>query len=333
MFLVIDGSSLLVTNYFANLPPALKFEKDPVKQEQLYPLLLHTSDGIYTNAVLGTLRTILTILSMRPDIDKLAVVFDKTRNTFRRSLYSEYKANRKPTAAPLKEQFITMENILSELGICVLFDDTYEADDIAGSIIHKFKSSEEMVFLTKDHDYLQLVDDNVTGWMLQTSADKAAEIMKGHNIDTTNLLDKIAVFNSEIVIQEEGVKPIQIIDKKAICGDSSDNIPGVPRVGDSAVIPLLSHYATIEDIYADIDTEPEKDLVAFWKTELGIKQSPYKKLVENKDLAVLSKQLATIATDAPIPSDINTYNCAIDKTKLKSILEKYELNSLKSFLN
>lgn len=332
MFLVIDGSSLLVTNYFATLPPALKFEKDPIKQAQLYPYLMQTSNGTYTNAIVGTLRTILSILATRLNIDKLAIVFDKTRNTFRRTIYSEYKANRKPTAKPLSEQFITIEHILSELGLCVLYDDAYEADDLAGSIINKFKSTNDMIFLTKDHDYLQLIDTNVTGWILQSSTEKANAIMNGHNIDTTNIPDKVAIFNNDIVLQEEKVNAIQIIDKKALCGDASDNIPGVPRVGESSVIPLLSHYKTIEDIYTDIDSKPEKELVAFWKSNLGIKTSPYKKLVEYKDLAFMSKKLATIVTNAPVPDDIDTYNCIIDKNKLAAIIDTYELNSLKKFL-
>lgn len=333
MFLVPDGSSLLVTNYFASLPNALKFEKDPEKQKVLYSTLMHTSDGIYTNAVLGTLRMLLTMLKNRTDITHAAIVFDKSRNTFRRELYSDYKAQRKPTADPLKEQFITMEKILQDLGFCVLYHDDYEADDLAGSVIAKFKNTNKMAFVTKDHDYLQLIDDNVEGWMLQSSEDKALEIMAKENIVPNNLLGKIALFNRNVVKNEEGVYPEQIIDKKALAGDTSDNIPGINGIGDKAIIPLLEHYSHIEDIYADIDAKSEKELNELWKNEYGVSRSPYKKLVADRDIAFLSKQLATIKCDCPVPNDLSRYEIRINKVKLQSVIDKYELKSLQSFVD
>lgn len=331
MFLVPDGSSLLVTNYFASMPNALKFEKDPMKQTELYSTLMHTSDNIYTNAVLGTLRMLLTILKDRPDITHMAIVFDKSRNTFRRELYPEYKAQRKPTAEPLKQQFITMETILKDLGFCVLFHDDFEADDLAGSVIKQFENDHKMAFLTKDHDYLQLINDNVEGWMLQTSEEKALEIMAKTNASTYNLPGKIALFNSAIVKQEEGVTPSQIVDKKALAGDASDNIPGVNGVGDKAIIPLLAHYSSIEKIYQDIDSKSEEELNAFWKETLGIARSPYKKLLTDRDTAFLSKKLATIKCDCPIPKDLSDYEIKITKEKLQKVIDRYELNSLQSF--
>lgn len=332
MFLVIDGSSLLVTNYYATLPPALKYEKDKKKQEALYSQIMQTESGMYTNAILGMLRTILQLIEDRFDITHVAIVFDKSRNTFRKELYSDYKSNRKQTPNPLKQQFVTAQKIFSQLGFCVLSDDNYEADDLAGSIIERFKSNNDMVFLSKDHDYLQLIDDNVVGWLPQISAEKARCIMDGHNVDCNNLPDKFAVFDEDIVLQEEGVRPSQIVDKKAICGDSSDNIPGINGVGETTVLPLLRHYENIEAIYDDIDTKDKQLLTTFWKTFLHISRPPYDKLVAGRDVAFLSKSLATIKRNVDVPSDLSSYEVHVNKDELKQIIDKYELNSLKIFL-
>ena len=338
MFLVIDGSSILTTNYYGTLPQKILYSKDIDEQKKYYPDILQTSDGIYTNAIIGTLRTILTIIQERPDINKMAIVFDKSRNTFRKQIYPLYKANRKDTPEPLKEQFITMENILQQIGLKVLVDDDFEADDIAGTLTHHFASPLcPMVVMTKDHDYLQLINKNTKGWIVQTNEDKAQIIMYQQRTNPNGWLPpKVALFDATTVLMEEGVLPHQIIDKKAICGDPSDNIPGVYGVGPSSATPLISHYGSIEELYEAIEglTEPQiKILNKSWKENLKINRSPYKKLIQEKQSAFLSKELATIRTDAPIPYDINKYNIHIDKHQLENVFQRYELNSLQKLFS
>ena len=139
MFLLIDGSSLLTTNFMGNLPPEIKFCKDDDKYDRYADKILHTSNGIYTNGVYSTLMDIMNIIRIhRPEY--MAVAFDKTRDTFRRKLYPEYKAQRKPKPECLQQQFTTLKTILNELGIMVLESGDYEADDLIGSVASHFEN-------------------------------------------------------------------------------------------------------------------------------------------------------------------------------------------------
>ncbi len=341
MFLVIDGSSMLTTEYYANLPNEIRFEKDIEKQKQFYNKILHNSKGEYTNALYGMTKRLLNIIKKQHP-EYLAVVFDQSRNTFRRELYPDYKAQRKATPEPLKMQREAMEKILSDLGIVCLTSPTYEADDLAGSIIRKFESEHlTMRFITKDHDYLQLISDYTRGWMFQTGEDALKSLEEkylgiyGVKLSEFNIPDRVFEFTADTVYGEEGVLPSQIADKKGICGDKSDNIPGVKGVGDGAVIPLLNEYGSVEGIYEAIDDceneAQEKALSQFWKEYLGIKRSPIKLLKEERDLAFLSKKLATIKTDCEVPENIEAYRYDIDKSILSDILEHYEFKSLAHF--
>ena len=138
--LIIDGSSMLSTCYYGNLPKSILFAKTEEEKEKHYEQILHTSDGKYTNAMFTMLRTLLGIYKkVKPEY--VAFVFDKTRDTFRRTELGAdfYKANRKETAKPLKEQFIQMEEFLQEIGCAVFMSDDYEADDYAASLVEKFE--------------------------------------------------------------------------------------------------------------------------------------------------------------------------------------------------
>lgn len=336
MFLVIDGSSMLVTNYYGNLPKQILFEKDPEKQKLHYDKIMHASDGTYTNAVYGMLRTILKIIkNQKPEY--IAVVFDKTRNTFRREKYADYKGQRGATPKPLKMQFLLMEEILESIGIRTLYGDTYEADDYAGSIISKFEGPDmPMRFLTKDHDYLQLISEYTRGWMVQTKKEKVTELFEQYSVfgnmeKEANLPDKVFEFTADVVLSEEGVLPCQIPDLKGITGDTSDNIPGVKGVS-AAAAPLLREYGTVEGIYQAIDDctdeKAEKKLSLFWKEQLGISRSPLKALKENRDSAFLSKELATIVRDIPDIGELSDYRCNVNKEELGKVLKRLEFKSL-----
>lgn len=335
-FLVIDGSSMLVTNYYGNLPKQILFEKDEEKKKLHYDKIMHTSSGIYTNAIYGTLRTILKIIrEQKPS--HLAIVFDKTRNTFRREMYSDYKGNRGETPDPLKQQFLVIEEVLKNIGLTVLFDDTYEADDMAGSVIAKFEGPDmPMAFMTKDHDYLQLISDYTRGWMVQTKKEKAEELFDKYNLyedgRKMNVLpDKVFEFTAEHVLEEEGVMPNQIPDLKGITGDTSDNIPGVKGVS-SAAAPLLREYGSMENIYKVIDDYPtekeQKVLAKYWKENLGVSRSPIKAMIRDREKALLSKELAKIVRNAPVPESLDQYKCEINQEALTDVLKKLEFKSL-----
>ncbi|MSS36573.1 5'-3' exonuclease [Clostridium porci] len=310
LFLIIDGSSLLSTNYYALLPFEIKTKKTEEERKPLYDKLMHATDGTYTNGIYGMSGTLVQLLKdLKPDY--MAVVFDKTRNTFRRELYPDYKGQRKETPAPLKEQFVLMQQILRESGIRVLVHDSYEADDLAATLVERSKQKARVRLLTKDRDYLQLVEDeyDVRCWI--TAEKEKADTFRnaygncfgGDAVELPRSLKSVMEFTGASVYGEKGVTPNLIPDLKGIEGDASDNIPGVRGVS-SAAAPLLMEYQSMEGLYQAIEDaktpKEEKELSAFWKEKLGISRSPLKTLKEQKDIALLSKNLATIRRDVPI---------------------------------
>lgn len=326
-FIIVDGSSMLSTCYYAVLPRELMFAKTEEEREKYYDRILRASDGTYTNAVFGMMKAVVSLMKrQRPEY--IAFVFDKTRDTFRRQMYAPYKGNRSATPRPLKEQFVLMEQILSETGFQVLYSGQYEADDYAGSLVHKFRGQVPMVVMTKDHDYLQLVDDahNVRAWMVQSRQEKADELFAAYGApwgltrEQARLPEKTFEFTAEHVYAEEGVWPEQIPDLKGIQGDTSDNIPGVRGVSSAAPL-LLREYGTVEGLYEAIhaageDKKAVKELQDFWKNSLGISRSPYKALTKKgeegelsgEEAARLSKELAKIRTDVKIPLELSDFS-------------------------
>ena len=335
-FIFIDGSSMLVTNYYGNLPKALLFEKDPEKKEKLFSQILHNDKGQYTNAMYGMMRTILKIISEQKPTHMM-FAFDRTRDTFRREKYPDYKGNRGDTPMPLKEQFENMEQLLKDMGFVVLSDDRYEADDIVGSAVNKFEDVIPSFIITKDHDYLQLVSDKTRVWLIQTKQETADELQNkygaeyGYNSKLVSIPDKAFEVTPPLCLKEYGVRPEQIPDLKGIQGDSSDNIPGVKGVS-SAAMPLLAEYGTVEKIYEAIDAcdgdKAVKALATRWKEELGITRSPMKALIEYRDMALLSKDLAKIRRDYPISQDLDAFKISINKEKSVELFNEYGFKSL-----
>ncbi len=336
-FVLIDGSSMLVTNYYGNLPKALLFEKDPEKKEKLYSQILHNSKGQYTNAMYGMMRTILKIIAEQKPTHMM-FAFDMTRDTFRREKYADYKGNRSETPQPLKEQFENMENLLQDMGFQVFYDSRYEADDIVGSVVSKFEKDIPSFIITKDHDYLQLVSDYTRVWLIQTKQETADELLAkygagyGFNKSLVSIPDKAFEVTPPLCLMEYGVRPEQIPDLKGIQGDSSDNIPGVKGVS-SAAIPLLSEYGTVEKIYeaidaCDGDSKALKALSAHWKDDLGVSRSPLKALTEYKDMCLLSKDLAQIRRDYDFNRPLDDFRININKEKARELFEEYGFKSL-----
>lgn len=344
-FLIVDGSSLLSTCYYGVLPREIMFAKTEEEKRKHYDKILRSKDGTYTNAVYGMIKAVAGIIKKQTP-DHIAFVFDKTRDTFRRELYPAYKGNRTETPEPLIEQFVLIEKILEDVGFQVLYGDQYEADDYAGSLVYKFRGEIPIVLMTKDHDYLQLVNDfyNVRAWMVMTKPEKAAEMYEkyykpfGIGKEELNLPEKVVEFTSAHVYAEEGVWPEQIMDLKAIQGDSSDNIPGVKGVS-SAAAPLLEEYRTVQEIYSAIHEAEQdkallKDLQEFWKNSLGISRSPLKSLVKpseegqicGEEAALLSKELATIKTNIEIDRQLSDFSLDFyQEEKLRAWCRKLDI--------
>ena len=264
-YIIVDGSSLIHRAFYA-LPT------------------MTTSNGQFTNAVFGFTNMIVKLIAdLKPA--GIVVAFDKGKHTFRNEQYAEYKAQRKPTPSELSEQFPAAREVLEALGITVLEIAGFEADDIIGTLAAKAGADQEILIVTGDRDALQLVSPNVRVLLTKRGISEFEEV------DPTALTFSY------------GLTPQQVIEMKGLMGDASDNIPGVPGVGEKTAKKLIDDFGSIDGVYANIDQ------IA------GVKLK--EKLLANKEMAYLSKQLATIECNVPIPADISQYNVNPDMDKVR----------------
>lgn len=340
--LLIDGSSMLTTAYYGTLPNEIKWEKDEEKRKLHYDKILHNSIGEYTNAIYSMLKSLSKILDYQKPTH-MAICFDKSReNTFRRKMYSEYKAQRSETPFPLKQQMINMEKFLKMIGFSVFYSDEYEADDFVGTLAKKFENQIDTYLYTKDHDYLQLVSDKTKLWLLMVKQEDVDSFNKKHNIDTSclNIPDKVVELTPQLVKDEFGVYPCQIADLKGLQGDSADNIPGVYGISSAAPI-LISKYGSVENLYDEIekiynDKKSEKLFKEELKT-LGVTRSPLNMLMSDcdkrsgisaKETALLSKKLATIYRDIPLDVTLKDLEFEIDWFAYTEILNRLDIRKI-----
>ena len=309
--LLIDGSSLLSTQFFGSLPRQILFSKTIEEKEKFYDKILQTSDGFYTNGVFGFVKYLLKIIrEQKPS--HIAIAWDLSRNTFRREIYPDYKGNRGETMAPLSDQFAICQELVEALGIRQFMSETYEADDFCGTLAEKFKSEIPVFIMTKDNDYLQLVDDRIKLWLMHSSAEKTDELYKKYGIDKTrvNAPDRCFVYDRELIKKEFGIEPENVNSLKGIMGDASDNIKGVPGVGEATARLLIGKYHTVDKLYEAINGRDKKELDGIkklWKEELGISRSPLSYLLKTSDTELVGEKSARLSEElATIKRDIDT---------------------------
>ena len=336
--LIIDGSSLLSTQFFGNLPREILFARTPEEKEKYFHKIMMTRTGVYTNAVFGFLRVLFRILKeQRPKY--LAVTWDLTRDTFRRELYPKYKANRDETMKPLRDQFGLCQEILRRMGVREFMDERYEADDFSGSIANRFENEVPVRILTRDHDYLQLVNDRTNLWLLLSSEEKVQEFRKKYAVPEDNAPEKAVTLTPDLVEKEFFVKPDSVPSLKGLMGDASDNIPGVAGIGPKTAAALIQKYETVDRLYealSKMTPEKEEALKKEWKSELGITRSPISLLLKESDTepagenaARLSEELATIKRDIDLSSvTLSDLEVRIDREEAAKILEELEIHSL-----
>lgn len=259
---------------------------------------LTTSNNIPTNAIYGFVNVILKYLEQEKP-DYVAVAFDKRGREARKSEYQEYKANRKPMPDNLQVQIPYVREILYALNIPIVEFEGYEADDVIGSLVNQFKNTGlDIVIITGDRDTLQLLDKNVVVKIVSTKFDRTMEDL----------------YTIENIKEKYGVWANQVPDYKALVGDQSDNIPGVKGIGEKSAQKLLEEYSSLEEIYQNLDK---------------IKGSIREKLEAGKDVAFLSKRLATIVCDLPLNvklEDLRTKEW--NKERLYEILVQLEFKSI-----
>ncbi|MEA5026203.1 MAG: DNA polymerase I [Erysipelotrichaceae bacterium] len=274
--LLIDGNSMVFRAYYATA----------------YGRPMTTGNGISTNALYGFVMMISKALELIAP-DAVLVAFDTEKKTFRHEIYAEYKGTRKPAPAELIVQFPLVREYLDALNVTRFELAGKEADDIIGSLAKQYPDWDTNI-LTSDHDLLQLIDETTSVWLMKKGLTEIEEMT------LASLQEKM------------GITPAQIIDLKALMGDSSDNIPGIPNVGEKTALKLLSEYQTVENVLLNAE---------HIKGKLG------ENIRNNQHLALLSKQLATIDCQMEIPLKAEDLTFERDNRKLYRFFLKYEMNS------
>ncbi|MBQ1770924.1 MAG: DNA polymerase I [Clostridia bacterium] len=261
--IAVDGNSLMHRAFYA-LPD------------------MRASDGTPTGAIHGFFSMLLPLLAQHPGY--VAVAFDMHGPTFRHEKYEEYKAGRRETPTELRSQFPLMQDILREMGIAVCETPRYEADDIIGTLSRKgMEQGIRTLIVTGDRDSFQLVNDSV------------------HVLFTKKGITETDEYTPELLMERYGLTPDRMRDLKALMGDSSDHIPGIPGIGEKTALTLLSKYGSLEGVLQ------HKDEIA---GKLG------EKVRDNTELAELSYWLGTIDTKAPV--DMNLSDCAFDPSAMSN---------------
>lgn len=278
--LVIDGNSILNRAFYG------------IK-------LLTTKDGRFTNGIYGFMNIFHRLLEdCTPD--RVAIAFDLKAPTFRHKMYEEYKAGRKGMPDELREQMPVLKELLTLMGYKIVEKEGWEADDILGTLSVQMGEGDKCFIATGDRDSLQLVSENTTVLLASTKMGRTQTVS----------------YDIAKIKEEYGVTPKQMIEIKALQGDSSDNIPGVAGVGPKTAGELIQKYGSLEYIYENLDT-------------LDIKPKLREKLETDKDNAFLSHKLGTIALDAPIDTNMDAYaptsGDAGAATRLLASLEMFKM--------
>ena len=275
-FVIIDGNSLMHRAFHA-LPP------------------LSNADGVYTNAVFGFLSMLFKVVGDEQP-RYLAVAFDLHGPTFRHKDYSEYKAGRKPTAPELRPQFDLVRECLEKMGVKILTCPTFEADDILGTFARRCEEAGiPALLVTGDRDSMQLVT-------------KMSNVLY-----TRRGVSDVVRYTPEKVLEDFGVTPAQIPDLKGLMGDASDNIPGIPGIGEKTAIKLLSAYGTLEN--------------ALDHAEADLKGKQREKMIDGRMSGLMSKKIATITRYVPL-DDVTLEDCRLGD--MRGVLPLFEQLGLKT---
>ncbi len=260
--------------------------------------MLTTADGKYTNAVYGFFSILFKVMDdLQPEY--MAVAFDVKAPTARHKMYEGYKATRKGMPNELAEQMPIVKDILELMNITIIEKEGYEADDVLGTLAKEGeKAGLDVTILSGDRDIFQLATEKISIRIPHTKAGKT-------EVDT---------FGEAEIFEKYGVKPIQLIEVKGLMGDTSDNIPGVPGVGEKTALELIKQYGSIDNMYKAIDEKTDT-----------LKEKLKEKLIANKDLALLSRNLGTINIEVPLQEKVE--DLKLTEWNNEKLFEKFkELN-------
>lgn len=294
--LIIDGNSIMNRAFYGIMSSKT----------------LMSADGTYTNAIYGFLSILFKELADL-DPDYIAVAFDLKAPTHRHKMYEDYKGTRHAMPEELAQQMPIIKEILKYMNITIIEKEGYEADDILGTISKKAEEEGHLVtILSGDRDTFQLASDVITIRIPRTKMGK------------TETED----YDASKIKEEYGVKPIQLIQVKGLMGDTSDNIPGVPGVGEKTALKLIKEYEDIDTLYNKLENGTADDIKGALKD----------KLEKNKELAIISRTLGTILRDAPLEISINDLSIKewdkeavtnkFKELKFNRFIERFDLNGI-----
>ena len=280
---IIDGNSLLFRAYYATAYPGVE--------------IMRNQEGVPTNAIFAFSNMINKIINEMKNGEYIFVAFDTGKPSFRKSQLESYKANRKPAPEDLVKQFPIAREFLNAIGIFQFEKDGFEGDDVAGTVA-KLAEQEgfDVHIYTSDRDFLQLVTDNITVHILKTG------------------LSNVLLMTPESVKEAYGFAPKQIVDYKGLRGDASDNLPGIPGIGEKTAVKLIQEYGDFDNIIANAST---------MKGKIG------ENILAHQEIGKISRDLAIIQTDITLPFSVS--NClygGYNFTDLNDFCKKYGFKQL-----
>lgn len=286
--LIVDGNSIMNRAFYGTM----------------HAKTMMSADGTYTNALYGFLAILFRELEdLNPDY--IAVAFDLKAPTHRHKMYEAYKGTRHGMPEELAQQMPIIKEILKEMNITVIEKEGYEADDIIGTMSKEAEKEGHLVtVLSGDRDTFQLVSNNITVRIPRTKMGKT----------------EVDDYTEEKIEEEYGLKPKALIEVKGLMGDTSDNIPGVPGVGEKTAIKLVKDFGTIENLYEKIE-----------KNESGLKGALKEKIENNKELAILSKTLGTILLDAKL--DVKVDDLKTKEWDKEKVLKRFKELQFNRFID
>ncbi|MFC1640651.1 DNA polymerase I [Patescibacteria group bacterium] len=294
---IIDGNALIHRGFHA------------------LPQNMRTTEGVLVNGVFGFTSTLLNVMKeVKPDY--FIVTFDKSKKVFRHKMFKEYKAKRIAAPQELYDQIPIAHDVVKAMSIPIYEKDNYEADDLIGSLSRRVEDlnkkegrAVETIIVTGDTDTFQLVDENT----------RVHKLRRGFS-DTE-------VFSPDRLRAEFGFGPESMVDYRGLKGDSSDNIPGVPGIGEKTALQLIQEFGTLEKLYKKVEATPEGGEFSVGK--LTVKGKALQNLKEGKDLAYLSRELSQIVLDLPLKIDFKKSTLIeYNRTKVYDLFQKLQFKSL-----
>ncbi len=281
--MLVDGMALLFRSFFATA---------------MSGYFMVNSKGIPTNAIHGFVKHLFTAIHTHQPTHVICC-WDMGSQTFRNEIFPNYKANRGEPPVELIPQFDLVKEVVDELSIPNVGLAGFEADDCIGTLARQYSQHSEVLVLTGDQDILQLIDENVSVILLK----------KGYG--------NYQVFNEKTFIEEKGITPRQMIDLKALMGDSSDNYPGVKGIGEKTALQLLKNYGSIEGILENISS---------------LTLSQRTKIENDQEILHICRQLAAIHCEVDVSCEIDSALYQIDRKRMLAKFEELELKNLDSIL-